>query len=49
LGRAALAHAALTRRRSTDTREERWHFYHGDVHADTIIEQAASWRDVLDV
>src|ERR1700682_1839372 len=27
---------ALTRRRSTDAREECWHIYYGDVHAGTI-------------
>ena len=26
----------LTRRRSTDAREECWHVYYGDVHAGTI-------------
>jgi hypothetical protein len=27
---------ALTRRQSTDAREECWHIYYGDVHAGTI-------------
>jgi hypothetical protein len=27
---------SLTRRRSTDAREESWHVYYGDVHAGTI-------------
>ena len=26
----------LTRRRSTDAREECWHIYYGDVHAGTV-------------
>jgi hypothetical protein len=30
----------LTRRRSTDAREECWHIYYGDVHAGTIAIRA---------
>jgi hypothetical protein len=29
----------LTRRRSTDAREARWHVYYGDVHVGTISNE----------
>jgi hypothetical protein len=31
---------ALTRRRSTDAREECWHIYYGDVHIGTVAVRA---------
>ena len=36
LDRASMGHPELTRRRSSDAREECWHVYYGDVHAGTI-------------
>src|SRR4030081_2590801 len=36
---------ALTRRRSTDAREECWHVYYGDVHAGTIAIRTGIPRD----
>jgi len=36
---------ALTRRRSTDAREERWHIYYGDVHAGTIAIRSGNPHD----
>src|ERR1700686_4062351 len=36
---------ALTRRRSTDAREECWHVYYGDVHAGTIAIRAGIPHD----
>ena len=35
----------LTRRRSTDAREECWHIYHGDVHAGTIAIRSGNPHD----
>ena len=35
----------LTRRRSTDAREERWHVYYGDVHAGTIAIRSGNPHD----
>jgi hypothetical protein len=32
----------LTRRRSTDAREECWHIYYGDVHAGTIARRVGN-------
>ena len=37
--------AALTRRRSTDAREECWHIYYGDVHAGTIAIRSGNPHD----
>src|SRR5712671_3281068 len=36
---------ALTRRRSTDAREECWHVYYGDVHAGTIAIRTGAPHD----
>src|ERR1700704_1957354 len=35
----------LTRRRSTDAREECWHIYYGDVHAGTITIRSGNPHD----
>ena len=35
----------LTRRRSTDAREECWHTYYGDVHAGTIAIRSGNPHD----
>jgi hypothetical protein len=35
----------LTRRRSSDAREECWHVYYGDVHAGTIAIRTGNPRD----
>jgi hypothetical protein len=35
----------LTRRRSTDAREECWHIYYGDIHAGTIAIRTGSPHD----
>jgi hypothetical protein len=35
----------LTRRRSTDAREECWHVYYGDVHAGTIAIRSGNPHD----
>jgi len=35
----------LTRRRSTDAREDCWHVYYGDVHAGTIAIRSGSPYD----
>src|SRR4030081_1561217 len=35
----------LTRRRSTDAREECWHVYYGDVHAGTIAIRVGNPHD----
>jgi len=35
----------LTRRRSTDAREECWHIYYGDVHAGTIAIRSGNPHD----
>ena len=35
----------LTRRRSTDAREECWHVYYGDVHAGTIAIRTGNPHD----
>ena len=36
---------ALTRRRSTDAREECWHIYYGHVHAGTIAIRSGNPHD----
>jgi hypothetical protein len=36
---------ALTRRRSPEAREERWHIYFGDVHCGTIAIRAGIPHD----
>jgi hypothetical protein len=36
---------ALTRRRFSETREECWHVYYGDVHVGTITERAGNPHD----
>jgi hypothetical protein len=35
----------LTRRRSTDAREECWHVYYGDVHVGTIAIRSGNPHD----
>jgi hypothetical protein len=40
-----MAMPALTRRRSTDAREECWHVYYGDVHAGTIAIRSGNPYD----
>src|SRR6267378_6459165 len=35
----------LTRRRSTDAREECWHIYYGDIHVGTIAIRTGSPHD----
>ena len=36
---------ALTRRRSSDHREQCWHIYYGDVHVGTITERVGNPHD----
>jgi hypothetical protein len=36
---------ALTRRRSTDAREESWPVYFGDVHVGTVAERTGNPHD----
>jgi hypothetical protein len=39
------ADANLTRRRSTDSREECWHVHYGDMHAGTISNRTGNPHD----
>src|SRR3979490_3256392 len=45
IARDYLGMRELSRRRSTDAREECWHIYYGDVHAGTITIRSGNPHD----